>query len=177
MLLKCIRGLAVLTSNIEIVLNALDIGVVPSLWLKVYPSLKPLGSWTRDLIQRVEHFKEWAQSARPPRIFWLSAFSLSTAFLTAVLQRTARSQKISIDALNWEFTVLKGDERPPKDMPLDGVYVGGVFLEGGSWDGHESCLKEPKLLELICAMPIIFFQATRETKRKSKSKFFHITLN
>lgn len=170
MLLKCIRGLAVLTSNIEIVFNALENGVVPSLWLTIYPSLKPLGSWTRDLVLRVEHFKDWAKSARPPKIFWLSAFSLSTAFLTAVLQRSARSQNISIDALNWEFVVLNAGDLPQKDKFSEGVYIGGIFLEGGSWDVKGNCLKEPNLLELICPMPVIFFKATTEVKKKSKSE-------
>lgn len=51
-----------------------------------FKSLKKLGSWTRDLIQRLEHFSKWAQTGHPPKIFWLAAFTFPTSFLTAVLQ-------------------------------------------------------------------------------------------
>ena len=52
--------------------------------------MKPLASWTRDLVLRVEQFEKWATSAHPPMIFWLSAFTFPTGFLTAILQTSAR---------------------------------------------------------------------------------------
>jgi len=64
------------------------------LFLQAYPSLKPLASWTRDLMQRVEHFDKWATTARPPVIFWMSAFTFPTGFLTAVLQTCARQNNV-----------------------------------------------------------------------------------
>ena len=85
---------------------------VPSMWAKVsietlkvykyikfdwqaYPSLKPLGSWTRDLVLRVEQFAKWAELARPPTLFWMSGFTFPTGFLTAVLQTSARANSVS----------------------------------------------------------------------------------
>lgn len=117
---------------------------------------------------RVEHFTSWADRARPPTIFWLSAFTFPTSFLTAVLQRSARLQKIPIDALNWEFVVQTEEEHAIKEAQPDGVYVRGIYLEGGSWDREHSCLQEPKLLELICPMPVIYFKTTVNPRRKSK---------
>lgn len=54
--------------------------------ITAYPSLKLLGSWTRDLVMRVEHFSIWADTTRPPILFWLAAYTFPTGFLTAVLQ-------------------------------------------------------------------------------------------
>ncbi len=34
---------------------------VPPIWSKAYFNLKPLASWNRDLIQRIEFFSEWAK--------------------------------------------------------------------------------------------------------------------
>lgn len=48
--------------------------------------MKPLGSWTRDLVARVEHFGAWAETTHPPILFWLAAYTFPTGFLTAVLQ-------------------------------------------------------------------------------------------
>lgn len=57
-------------------------------YVVAYPSLKLLGSWTRDLIHRVEHFATWAETTHPPMFFWLSAYTFPTGFLTAVLQES-----------------------------------------------------------------------------------------
>lgn len=33
---------------------------VPEIWVNVaYPSLKPLGSWVNDFIERVNFFRKW----------------------------------------------------------------------------------------------------------------------
>ena len=85
---------------------------------QAYPSMKPLASWTRDLIARVDQFEKWASSAHPPMVFWMSGFTFPTGFLTAVLQTSARLNNISVDLLSWEFTVLTVDDSnltgPPK---------------------------------------------------------------
>ena len=72
--------------------------------------MKPLGSWTRDLVARVDQFEKWATTAHPPMVFWLSGFTFPTGFLTAVLQTSARRNNVSVDLLSWEFTVLTVDD-------------------------------------------------------------------
>jgi len=57
--------------------------------------MKPLASWTRDLAQRVEQFEKWSTTAHAPTVFWLSAFTFPTGFLTAVLQTSARQSSVS----------------------------------------------------------------------------------
>lgn len=48
---KGIKGLVVMSSDLDAVFDALYGAKVPAAWLKTYPSLKPLGAWTRDLLQ------------------------------------------------------------------------------------------------------------------------------
>jgi len=64
--------------------------------MQAYPSLKPLASWTRDLIQRMDQFEKWATTSHPPMVFWLSGFTFPTGFLTAVLQKAARQNSVSL---------------------------------------------------------------------------------
>lgn len=45
-----------------------------------------LGPWTQDLIERINHFKTWANKTHPPVLFWLGAYTYPITFLTAVLQ-------------------------------------------------------------------------------------------
>ena len=58
---------------------------VPPAWLKTYPSLKPLGPGTRDLLQRLDQLRSWIDKGYPVA-YWLAGFTYPTAFLTAVLQ-------------------------------------------------------------------------------------------
>lgn len=63
---------------------------------QAYPSLKPLAAWTRDLVVRVEQITNWATTAHPPVLFWLSGFTFPTGFLTAVLQTAARKNNVGL---------------------------------------------------------------------------------
>jgi hypothetical protein len=47
---------------------------VPALWLaRSFPSLKPLGSYVREVLERVAFFSDWLAHG-PPSVFWLSGF-------------------------------------------------------------------------------------------------------
>lgn len=54
--------------------------------LTAYPSLMPLGAWTLDVVERINHFSDWATTTKAPVLFWLGAYMYPTSFLTAVLQ-------------------------------------------------------------------------------------------
>lgn len=112
-----IKGLIVMSDELEEIFMCVYEGRVPSTWLTAYPSLKPLGSWTRDLISRVQHLAKWAETTRTPLLFWLAAYTFPTAFLTAVLQTSARLLGLSIDSLTWEFNVINTEDpitEPPE---------------------------------------------------------------
>lgn len=91
---KGIKGLVVMSSDLEEVFDCIHNAEVPPLWAKTYPSQKPLGAWTRDLSMRVEQFSQWATTTHPPVLFWLSGFTFPTGFLTAVLQTAARKNNV-----------------------------------------------------------------------------------
>jgi dynein heavy chain len=130
----------------------------------MYPSLKPLASWTRDLVQRVDQLAKWAESAHAPAVFWMSGFSFPTGFLTAVMQTTARATKISIDRLIWDFEVMKVEDNYLQ-TPKDGVYVKGLYLEGAGWDKKNGCLIEAEPMQLEVAMPTILFRPAENKKK------------
>ena len=56
---KAIQGLVAVTPELEEVMDSLLKLRVPKTWSKTYPSLKPLGSWMRDLVLRCEQLKFW----------------------------------------------------------------------------------------------------------------------
>ena len=165
--LKGIKGLVVMSSDLDAIFHSLANARVPAAWLKTYPSLKPLGSWTRDLLARIEQLAVWVEDTYP-KVYWLSGFTYPTGFLTAVLQTTARKNSIPIDTLSFEFSIVNLDEKEILHPPKEGVYIKGMFLEGAGWDFENGCLTEPEPMELVVHMPIMLFKPVENKKRTQK---------
>ena len=116
-----------MSSELEGVFNAIYDGRIPPMWAKKsYPSLKPLGAYVVDLVNRIEFFNNWIDHG-PPAVFWLSGFFFTQSFLTGVLQNYARKFQIEIDTLKWDFTVMKDNKY--QKPPTDGCYFHGLFLQ------------------------------------------------
>ncbi len=63
-----------MNAELESLAMALLIGKVPEFWAKrSYPSLKPLGSYISDFLQRIKLLQDWMDSGKPD-VFWLSGF-------------------------------------------------------------------------------------------------------
>jgi len=166
---NAIQGLVVMSSELEEIFQCIFEARVPESWSKTFKSKKSLGSWTRDLIDRIEQFSTWAQTTRPPVLFNLGFFTFPTGFLTAVKQKSARQSGVAIDSLSWEFTVIQQQEKHITESPADGVYIKGLYLEGAGFDFRNSCLVEPKPMELTVRMPPILFKPSEAKKKTSKS--------
>lgn len=168
---KGIKGLVVMSSDLEETFNCIYDARVPPLWGKAYPSNKPLGNWTRDLVLRVEQFAKWATTAHQPVIFWMSGFTFPTGFLTAVLQTCARQNNVSVDSLSWEFVVSTVDDSNITQQPKDGVWIRGLFLEGAGWDKKNACLVEAEPMQLVSSMPTIHFKPVENKKKSGKGVY------
>lgn len=58
---------------------------VPGLWLrKSFPSLKPLGGYLREVLERVAFFSGWLQHGAPP-VYWISGFFFTQVRLLGLL--------------------------------------------------------------------------------------------
>jgi len=57
---KAIEGIIVMTEELDIMYVSFQNGTVPPNWANVaYPSLKPLVSWFKDLVERVDFMEKW----------------------------------------------------------------------------------------------------------------------
>jgi dynein heavy chain len=163
LLIKGIQGFVVISKEQEEVLQALFEGRVPAAWLVAYPSLKPLGSWMPDLLERIGQLNFWAYESIP-KAFWLGGLTYPTSFLTGLLQASARKNMVSVDALSFDFIVQAGDESSITATPKEGSYFARMSLEGCRWDYNLMALQDAETMQLFSPMPIIHFKPVAKKK-------------
>jgi dynein heavy chain len=71
---RAIKGELLLSTALEEALLSLKDGTVPVLWIDAsFPSLKKLGGYIKDLLERLEWFTHWVEEGLPT-ILWISKF-------------------------------------------------------------------------------------------------------
>merc|ERR1712226_940780 len=158
---KALKGLLLMSQDLERVFDSIYNGKTPKMWLSnSYPSLKPLGSYTNDLIERLRFFQTWVDKGIPI-LFWLSGIYFTQAFTTGASQNFARKYTIPIDTLWFDFEMPK--EQDPVVKPANGVYTYGMFLEGCRWNWDKWELDESLPKVLFSPVPLIAIVPVKKT--------------
>ena len=81
---KAVKGLALMSADLDQVGRALFDGKVPAMWLKKsFPSLKPLGSYIKEVLERVGFFQGWIDRGAP-LVYWISGFFFTQVWTWAI---------------------------------------------------------------------------------------------
>eukprot|EP01063_Lacrimia_lanifica_P030854 TRINITY_DN4987_c0_g4_i2.p1 TRINITY_DN4987_c0_g4~~TRINITY_DN4987_c0_g4_i2.p1 ORF type:complete len:4157 (+),score=1788.38 TRINITY_DN4987_c0_g4_i2:76-12546(+) len=159
---KAIKGLVVMSSELDAVYQALFINQIPGAWAgKAYPSLKPLASWVSNLVERLAMIDKWFKEGKP-NVYWVSGFFFPQAFLTGTLQNHARSNKMPIDDISFGFKFMKGEVTSFTKAAPSGCYVYGTFIEGARWNAEEDCVDESHPKTLFEAMPVFWMECLED---------------
>ena len=165
---KGMKGLVVMSAELEQVFKSMSDGRVPDMWAGVaYPSLKPLGTWVVDLVDRLLFLQTWLDNG-PPDSFWISGFFFTQSFLTGTLQNFARRQLIPIDMLAFDYDVQSIEFSADSAAP-DGVYIHGLFIEGCRWDASKGYLAESEPKALFTGMPTIWLKVAETSSLGDRS--------
>jgi len=147
---KALKGLVVMSEDLEKMGNQLFVNVVPDMWgNKGFLSLKPLSSWQLDLDDRLKFLSGWIEHDKPVT-FWVSGLFFPQAFLTGALQNNARKYNYEIDRLEFDYHYLPEDvtSKTVTEPPKEGIYIYGMYMEGARWDYADSAIRPsmPKVL-------------------------------
>ncbi|CAE7026689.1 Dnah1, partial [Symbiodinium sp. CCMP2456] len=159
---KAVKGLVVMSAELEMLADGILTDRTPSVWIEVsYPSLKPMVSYVADLCARIEFFQKWIDEGIP-EAFWLSGFYFTQSFLTGQLQNYARTLKLPIDTLIWNFKVLKHSAELSR--PASGCLAYGIFVDGARWDDDDSVIAESLPKVLFSGLPTIHLTPCETSK-------------
>ncbi|KAL6747291.1 flagellar outer dynein arm heavy chain beta [Haematococcus lacustris] len=167
-----LKGDLTMTEPMERLMKALATDTVPASWRNLaYPSLRPLGSWLQNLLQRVQQLVEWTADLGVPKVVWLSGLFNPQSFLTAVMQTTARRNDWPLDKTVVLTEVTKKQPDQIDAPSRDGAFIHGLTLEGCRWDDKGGALDDSKPKELFCPMPVILVRAVTVDKAEMKDAY------
>ncbi|KAF5218447.1 dynein heavy chain [Trypanosoma cruzi] len=154
---KALRGLTLLSADLDAMYESFLTDQVPRLWSAVgYTSLKPLGSWYRDFLQRVQFIRTWVQNGEPA-CFWIGGFFNPSAFMTGVFQAFSRAEGVSVDKLGFSFQVMDEEVARIEAGPERGCYVYGIFTDSWRWDGTRGVMADSLPGEPYASLPVVHF--------------------
>jgi len=167
-----LKGDLTMSEPMEKIMNALSGDRVPAGWEKLaYPSLRPLGSWLVNLLQRVQQLNDWTADMAILKTTWLSGLFNPQSFLTAVMQTTARRNDWPLDKTMILTEVTKKQVDQIEQPSRDGAFIWGLTLEGARWDEKAGVLDESRPKELFGSLPVILIRAVTADKAELKDAY------
>jgi dynein heavy chain len=118
--------------------------------------LKALAPWFADVLLRVAQLKEWSDSLQTPVSVWISGLFNPMAYITAVLQTTARGQNLPLDLMEvWTDITTSLEPSSFEEYPEDGMYIHGCCMEGAQWDMKKNVIADSAPKDLHPQMPVM----------------------
>jgi len=155
-----LRGDLSISEPMEALMDALTSNRVPDSWVKLaYPSLAPMGMWLVNLLERQKQLQDWTGDLATPKVTWISGLFNPQAFLTAVMQVTARKNEWPLDKVGTVVDVTKKGPEEIEGATRDGSYIHGLYVEGARWDSSTGSLEEAYMKELYPKLPVMLIKA------------------
>uniref|UniRef100_A0A4W3JTT1 Dynein axonemal heavy chain 8 n=1 Tax=Callorhinchus milii TaxID=7868 RepID=A0A4W3JTT1_CALMI len=161
-----IDGTIIMSENLRDLLDNMYDARVANLWKKISWDSSTLGFWFTELLERNSQFSSWIFDGRP-YTFWMTGFFNPQGFLTAMRQEVTRAHKgWALDTVTLHNEVLKLNREEIKAAPSEGVYIYGLYLDGGGWDRRNTRLTESINKVLFTLLPVVHVFAINSTAPK-----------
>jgi len=169
-----LEGALNISDAMEVLTTALLVNRVPATWEKVaYPSLLSLSAWFLNVVERCNQMNEWTSNLATPNTLWICGLFNPMAFLTAIMQVTARANEWPLDQVCLQTDVTEMEASEVEEKSEDGWYIHGLYLEGARWDMKDKMLREQILKDLHPQLPVIRAFSAKETERRDCKKGYY----
>jgi dynein heavy chain len=168
-----LKGELTVTPYMEGIEGAIFLDGVPPGWGKILgPSTRPLGAWFADVTERVKFLEAWTADFALPNSVWLGGLFNPQAFLTAILQQTARKNQWPLDKVVLTVDATKKYNKDDfTSPPREGAYLYGLYMAGARWDTQTGLIQEARLKELCPPMPVMFCKAIPVEKEDLRNTY------
>jgi len=154
-----LEGALNITDKMEAAMDNMIIQKVPGSWVAAWRTNKTLDIWFADIVARTTQLRNWGENLVMPGSLWLSGTFNPMAFITAVMQTTARKRGWALDNVVTFTDPTNLDWEEAEAQPEDGAYIHGMFIEGARWDREAGEIRESFLRDLTPQMPIVHLMA------------------
>jgi len=166
-----LEGALNISDAMEVLTTALLVNRVPATWEKVaYSSLLNLASWFLNVVERAAQLNEWTSNLATPKSLWICGLFNPQAFLTAIMQVTARANEWPLDQVCLQTDVTDKELADVDEASEEGWYIHGIYLEGARWEMKDKVLRDQVLKELHPLLPVIRAFSARESEKRDCSK-------
>jgi len=177
-----INGEVVMTEELQGSLDSMFDARVPHFWIYTVAGdefswiLPGLGVWFSSLLARDKQDRGWLEGGRP-NSYWLTGFFNPQGMLTAMKQEMTRKNKANkwaLDDVTYHTEVTQYmHEEQVRSPPQNGVYVHGLYLDGGAWSKQEGTLVESAPKTLFIDLPVLWVSAnTISEQNKTNQEMF-----
>ena len=168
-----LKGDLTISDAMEEMMLCLYRETIPPMWeKKSYPTLRSLGPWVLDVLQRCAQLADWTGDLAVPKVSWFPGFFNPQSFLTAVMQTTARRNEWPLDKTVVQTEVTKKrDVDEVEAASRDGAFIYGCMLEGCRWDDKTGGLADSFPKELYAGVPVILVKAVTVDKAELKDSY------
>ena len=117
------------------------------------------------MLERHRQLDAWVGEMTTPKVTWISGLFNPQAFLTAVMQVTARKNELPLDKLAVIADVTKkASPDEVESATREGAYAHGFSLEGARWDMNAGTLEEARMKEMYPSLPVVLIKASQQDK-------------
>ena len=102
---------------------------------------------------------------------WISGLFNPQAFLTAVMQVTARKNEWPLDKLVTTVDVTKKTADEVEAESREGAFIHGLYVEGARWDTAAAILDDALPKQLYPPMPVVLVKAAAQDKAEARDVY------
>jgi dynein heavy chain len=167
-----LKGALSMSDAMQNLYNAVLLDQVDPVWTAAsFMSMRPMGSWFSNMLERNAQLTEWVGELATPKVAALNLFFNPMSFLTAIMQDTAIKNSFDLDQMALVSDVLKKMPDAIEYAAKDGAHIFGMIMEGARWDTQQGSIEDSHMKDLYPKVPVVTIRSLPLGKIDRKDQY------